>query len=178
VRRSDAAFTLLEVMAAVAVVAIVFTTLARVANQGLQSQGTSKRRFEASLLADAVLSQIEVDLAAGTAPAIGLSESEEGFFHVTVDVTPFDLASAVPAFAGPPEEAPGLSLSLPGAGADAGADAESPVRTIEITVAWTEGRNELRVYRTTYGIDLAALPELPAGGGRARAIYDGSRQPR
>jgi hypothetical protein len=143
-------------MAAVAVVAIVFTTLARVANQGLQSQGTSKRRFEASLLADAVLSQIEVDLAAGTAPAIGLSESEEGIFDVIVDVTPFDLASAVPAFAGSPEEAPGLSMSVLGADADA----ESPVRTIEIIVAWTEGRNEIQVYRTTYGIDFAALPEL------------------
>ena len=51
-RRSDPGFTLLEVMAAVAVVAIVFTTLARVANQGMQSQGISKRRLEASLLAD------------------------------------------------------------------------------------------------------------------------------
>jgi len=157
-RRSDAGFTLLEVMASVAVLAIVFTTLARVANQGLQSQGISKRRLEASLLADAVLADIEVQIAEGTAPEIGRTESEEGRYAVVADVSAFDLAGAIPV----PAEAPGTELGLgvptqPAAGASS---IGSAVRAIEIAVTWTEGMHEYRVIRSSYGFDLASVQEL------------------
>ena len=164
-RRSDAGFTLLEVMAAVAVVAIVFTTLARVANQGVQSQGISKRRLEASLLADRVLSDIEVQMAAGTAPEIGQTESEEGRFAVVVDVTAFDLASVIPA--SPETAAAELGFTQPTAPTAGTSVVASAVRAIEIAVTWSEGVNEYRVMRSTYGFDLASVQQLleASGGG-------------
>jgi len=153
--------TLLEVMAAVAIVAIVFTTLARVASQGLQSEGTSRRRFEASLLADSTLADIEDGIALGTTPELGTTEndSEDGVYTVYVDVTAFDLAAAVPLPAETEAAAAGLTptpdFSL--AGAVASGAAESPIRQIEITVAWNEGTQEQSVFRTTYGLDQAAI---------------------
>lgn len=156
-RPSSGAFTLLEVMAAVAVVAIVFTTLARVATQGLQSEGTSHRRLEASLLADSVLADIEDELAAGIAPEIGSSEEEEGNFTVLVDVTTFDLLSMIPTSDtdedGSARAEPSFSLGDTGITGTS----ESPLRQIEINVVWNEGLHEQSVSRTTYGIDQVAI---------------------
>ena len=81
-RRSEAGFTLLEVMAAVAIIAIVFTTLARVASEGLRSEGSSKRRLEASLLADAALAEIERQVEEGVDLELGVEEREEDLFTV------------------------------------------------------------------------------------------------
>jgi len=156
-RRSDPGFSLLEVMAAVAVVAIVFTTLASVANQGLFSEGVSRRRFEASLLADEVLAEIEENAAAGIAPELGESESEEGIYRVVVAVSAFDLAAAV----APPADAQGIT---PAKATEAGEAVlpENAVRAVEVAVLWSEGVEEYRVRRTTYALDAAAL-EPPAG---------------
>ena len=151
-RRGSAAFTLLEVMAAVAVVAIVFTTLARVANEGLRSQGTNRRRLEASLLADQHLAEIEIQIASGLAPEIGESESEEGPFSIVVSVTSFDIASAIPV-TGFGATDPSLEATLPGVLGDD----ISPIRAIEIAVTWEEGIEEMRVLRNTFGIDPVAL---------------------
>jgi len=158
-RRSERAFTLLEVMAAVAVVAIVFTTLARVASQGLQSQGTSRRRFEASLLADRALADIEADLQEGIVPELGQSDSEEGIFDVSLEVLPFDLAAAIPADPGETRDAGGPSSSKAEANAEA-----TPIRVIEVRVRWEEGFDEFEVVRTTFGLDRSAI-SLPEGGG-------------
>jgi prepilin-type N-terminal cleavage/methylation domain-containing protein len=163
-RRPERGFTLIEVMAAVAVVAIVFSTLARVASQGLQSEGTSKRRFEASLLADAALVEIEAQLADGIAPEIGSSEFEEGLFEVVVDVTAFDLSSVIPVGAFTTENSPDAGMAPP---ALLGGPDQTPLREITIAVSWTEGVNELRVTRTTFGIDLLAMQELESAGGGA-----------
>lgn len=158
-RRSERAFTLLEVMAAVAVVAIVFTTLARVASQGLHSQGTSRRRFEASLLADRALADIEAGMQDGVMPELGQSESEEGIFEVAVEVLPFDLAAAIPAEL---DSTTGSDAPSP---PKAEPDAEStPIRMIEVTVRWEEGFDEFEVVRTTFGLDRSAL-DLPEGVG-------------
>jgi prepilin-type N-terminal cleavage/methylation domain-containing protein len=154
-KRSNAAFTLLEVMAAVAVVAIVFSTLARVASEGLRSEGISKRRLEASLLADSHLAEIETQLAVGIAPEIGESESEEDPFSILIKVTSFDIASAIPG-SGFGDTDPPTEATLAGV---LGGEA-SPIRAIEVTVTWLEGFNEYRVIRNTFGIDRAALAGL------------------
>ena len=142
-------------MAAVAVVAIVFSTLARVASEGLRSQGISKRRFEASLLADSRLAEIETQLAVGIAPEIGESESEEGLFSIRVSVTSFDIASAIPE-SGFGDTDPTTEATLAGVLGDE----VSPIRAIEVAVTWLEGVNEYRVIRNTFGIDLAVLEGL------------------
>ena len=166
-RHSDSAFTLLEVMAAVAVVAIVFTTLARVANQGLQSQGTSRRRFEASLVADRALADVEAGLKVGIIPELGKEESEEGIFGVFVEVIPFDLASVVPEDADAPGDA---AAPTPAARAE-----ESAVRAIEITVIWEEGFEEHSVVRTTFGLDHSASLLPSENGGGAAPLPGGER---
>jgi len=154
-RRIDAAFTLLEVMAAVAVVAIVFTQLARVANEGLRSEGISRRRLEASLIADRYLAEIESSLAAGLAPEIGESEAEEGLFLIVTSVESFDLLGAIPA--AEPEATVPAAPELPAGLLTAEA---SPIRSIRIDVRWEEGVDELQVSRQTYGIDPAALQAI------------------
>ena len=161
-RRASAAFTLLEVMAAVAVVAIVFTTLARVANEGLRSEGISKRRLEASLLADSLLAEIEAQLATGVAPEIGETESEEGPFSLLVSVTSFDIASVLPASALGATD-PTTEAGLPGVFGDD----VSPIRSIEISVIWVEGLEEMRVTRNTYGIDPVVLEGLANAGSQS-----------
>jgi hypothetical protein len=142
-------------MAAVAVVAIVFSTLARVASEGLRSQGVSKRRLEASLLADSLLAEIEVQFAGGIAPEIGESESEEGAFSIIVSVTSFDLASALPE-SGFGDTDPTKEATLAGVLGDE----VSPVRAIEIAVTWIEGFDEYSVIRNTFGIDPVAMAGL------------------
>ena len=64
--RRDGGFTLLEVMAAVAILAIAYISLGSGGMQGLQHEGEARRKLQASLLADSVLSEIE----AGIAPAL------------------------------------------------------------------------------------------------------------
>lgn len=156
--RSDGGFTLLEVMAAVAIIAIVFTTLARVASEGLRSEGSSKRRLEASLMADAALADIEEQLGAGVSLEMGTEETIGDLFTVVVETSAFDLEAAIPL-----EDAEGESLSSMLAGSAGGAAAESPLRQIDIRVVWTEGLEEYQVVRTTFGIDQVAIQGLLSG---------------
>ena len=143
---SRSAFTLLEVLAAVAILGILYVVLADVAIQGLRAEGRSRRRMEASLVADRALSQIEIEIEAGGLPELGhLPEREEDIFRITVEVRPY-------------------SIPLLGETAEAGSDTGSPseggalasLREIELTVSWLEGADELQVVRTTYAFDAAA----------------------
>jgi len=162
-RSSDAGFTLLEVMAAVAVIAIVFTMLAGTANEGVQAEGVSKRRLEASLLADQVLADFEQQVAAGTAPEIGQTEFEEGNFHVLVDVTAFDLEGLVPASPEAAAESSRSTQSNPPTAAPS--VVASAVRAVEIAVTWNEGANEFHVARNSFGLDRASLEESLGASG-------------
>jgi prepilin-type N-terminal cleavage/methylation domain-containing protein len=175
--RQRAAFTLLEVMAAVAVLGLVYVVIARSAIEGLMWEGEAQRRLRASLLADRVLAELEGGLRAGGAPQLGRSELDEDGFAVLVEVTPFDplalglaaLFEALPeGHALAPRERPGGTppalLAPPSRG---GAPA---LVSVYVRVAWTEGISEQAVTRTTFFFDpLAAAPELgalapPAGG--------------
>ena len=88
--RRDGAFTLLEVMAAVLVLGMLYSVLATAAIQGLRSEGESKRRIEASLLADRWLSDLEIQLALGQVPEKGTQQEEVESYSVSTNVVPFD----------------------------------------------------------------------------------------
>ena len=75
-RNSDGGFTLIEVLGAVALLAILYTTLSTVAIRGLRSEGESQRMLEASMLADWELSEFELELETGAAPEIGITEGD------------------------------------------------------------------------------------------------------
>src|SRR5262247_3649626 len=83
---AQAGLTLLEVLGAVALLAILYTVLAKNAIEGLRSEGESRRRLEASLLADERLAEIELKLASGASPPTGHDEEEREGFRVVTEV--------------------------------------------------------------------------------------------
>ena len=169
----NAGFTLLEVLAAVAILAIAYSQLGASGIQGLQHEGEAKRRIAASLLADSTMTEIESAIEAGTAPPIGEDEREQGAFRVKVAVEPFTLA--VPddqpttgkrlgharsrlggdANAAPQPVAP---MSLLG-GSERGPGQTSPLRRIRVEVAWDEGFGERSTTRLTYALDPEAAAD-------------------
>ncbi len=166
-RNSDSGFTLIEVLGAVAILAILYTTLSSVAIRGLRSEGESRRMLEASLLADWELSDFELELQTGAAPEIGITRSEEeDGFTVTWEVTPlqtkiFKTASekerarnaANPAA----QTAPLPTGQVGGPGADAPAFLQ-----VELRVMWLEAGNERSVTRTIFAVDEDAAARLAA----------------
>lgn len=88
--RRLAAFTLLEVMAAVLVLGLLYTVLAEAAIRGLRSEGVSRRRVEASLIADRFLADLEAQVALGEIPPSGSEEQEIDPYRVGINVQPFD----------------------------------------------------------------------------------------
>lgn len=150
-------FTLLEVMAAVAVLGLVYVVVARGAMQGLQIEGDAGRRLRASLLADRVLNDLELALAAGNAPALGETESSEEEFTIFVEVSPFDIGSLLP----PQQEetrassAEAMELLKPPVGGGLPA-----LLSIAVRVSWLEGFRQEEVTRTTFGFDLGAAAPL------------------
>lgn len=174
--RRPAAFTLLEVMAAVAVLGLVYVVIARVAIEGLMREGDAQRRLRASLVADRVLAELEGALRSGGAAQLGRSEFEEDGFSVVVDVSPLDPAG----FGLAPllEAAPVGRALTPGTRREGGPPAlfAAPARgaapallSAHVRIAWMEGIAVQEVTRTTFFFDaLAAAPSLetlapPAG---------------
>jgi prepilin-type N-terminal cleavage/methylation domain-containing protein len=183
--RSRRGFTLLEVLAAVAVLALVYTALARAAMQGLAHEGDASRRLRASLLADQALAEVEAQLAAGVAPTPGITELEEEEFAISVEVRPFDLG----AFALEAGEAAAAVLGEPtgveGARPDgpsfqlltAQPGAPAPLFEIDVRVRWLEGSFEQEATRTSFAADparvSAALEGLSAAASEEGAEDDG-----
>jgi prepilin-type N-terminal cleavage/methylation domain-containing protein len=156
-RRAERALTLLEVMAAVALLGIVYTFLAKAATQGVRSEADSRRRMEASLLADATLAEIETRLALGEALQLERTEDENEGFRVSVEVTPFELAAEL---AG---KLTGTAPEVPIAFSAAGAKAPSLVQRVEVRVVWHDGIFERSAQRVTFAFDTQAAQTLASG---------------
>jgi hypothetical protein len=149
------------VLAAVAILAILYTVLAGAAMDGLLAEGTSKRRLEASLIADRSLAELELQLDAGIVPPLGEEQTELGDFRVILGVEPYDLV--LPEL----QTASGAPAPLL---ADLTGDRRSPLRRIEIRVAWMEAEVEYQVFRSSFAFDANALdpsllPEVNAEAG-------------
>jgi len=152
-------FTLLEVMAAVVVLGLVYVVVAQGAIQGLQTEGDASRRLRASLLADRTLNGMELSLAQGSAPPLGQTETSEEEFTVVVEVSPFDVASLL-------EEATAQGGEL--ASSTSALELLTPplrggaptVLSIAVTVIWTEGISEQAVTRDSFAFDLEAAAPL------------------
>lgn len=179
-------FTLLEVLAAVAVLALSYTVLAGTAMQGLANEGESHRRLRASLLADLQIGEIESALAAA-APPVGVTETELEDYVISVESRPFDLGAF--ALAGRVEGAPGSAAGgegaavPPGGTAPGGAGAPgsgppfqlltaapgapSPLYEVIVRVSWMEGGYEREVTRTTFAADPVAVQQAVASLGGA-----------
>lgn len=157
--RARTGFTLFEVLAAVLVLGLIYTWLASINIEGLRAEGTSRRRLEASLLADAALATVEEAIALGTTPPLGATEETQGDYQVSVSAAPIDITPWLGEDALPPEGVSQSLLTLPTSGD------EAFLRRIDVAVRWIEGVDEYEVHRTTFAYDTSALASLfPAEG--------------
>lgn len=190
-RRRVRGFTLLEVLAAVAILAIAYTTLGSGGLQGLQQEGEARRRLQASLLADGAIAEIESAIAAGTTPPVGEEETERDGYRLLVSVAPFTLVVPEPQTAGGGKRlgnaqsrlggdrsaerfAPGESLLGP---SGAGRGGESALRRITVRVVWDEGFGERSATRTTFALDAEAAAATIQGLAQAAANAAATAQP-
>ena len=145
-------FTLLEVLAAVAILAIWYMVMASIATQGLRAEGESQRRLRASLLADSLIVDLESNQILGIAPPVQEEEEAIGEFVVRTLVEPYRLEFPRPPDDpnpnGPPEAA--LQKLVQGSG-------ESLLLTVRVEVRWWEGVTERVVSRETFALDLVPV---------------------
>jgi prepilin-type N-terminal cleavage/methylation domain-containing protein len=179
-RISDDGFTLFEVLGAVAILAILYTTLSTVAIRGLRSEGESRRMLEASLLADWELSAFELELQTGAAPEIGITKSDElDGFTVTWEVTPFQTRIFKTALEKEQEKnaanpaAQTAPLPVPQAGATD--DGAPPFLRVDLRVSWFEGDDERSVTRTVFAVDEDAAAKFAATSVANQADVEGRR---
>ena len=166
-RISNGGFTLFEVLGAVAILAILYTTLSTVAIRGLRSEGESRRMLEASLLADWELSAFELELQTGAAPEIGITKSEEqDGFTVTWEVTPFQTNIFKTALEKEQEKnaANPAAQTAPVPTGQAGATdgIAPPFLQVELRVSWFEAGEERSVTRTIFAVDEDAAAKFAA----------------
>lgn len=149
-------FTLLEVMAAVLVLGLLYTVLASRALIGLRSEGNDRRRAEAEMIADRELTAIETDLSSGLPLEDGMVEREEAPYTVISNVEPFDALALLPVSLykeiarNTDPKAPSLLHDERGL---------SRLRKISVVVEWEEAGEPDHVERTTFAIDPSAVEE-------------------
>jgi prepilin-type N-terminal cleavage/methylation domain-containing protein len=177
-RSSDAGFTLFEVLGAVAILAILYTTLSTVAIHGLRSEGESRRILEASLLADWELSEFELSLETGEAPVIGITEGQEvDGMTVTWEITPLQTA-IFESYSKEDRKASAQDYTaqgtpLPAAQTATTKDGATVFLRVDLTVSWLEAANVRSVKRTIFAVDEDAAAKFAEQV--ARSTTEGGR---
>jgi prepilin-type N-terminal cleavage/methylation domain-containing protein len=179
-RNSDSGFTLFEVLGAVAILAILYTTLSTVAITWLRSEGESRRMLEASLVADLELSEFELELDTGVAPEIGITKTEEeNGLTLTWEVTPFEtklfktaLERELERNAATPDAQP---VPVPAAQTGSTGAVAPPFLQVDLRVSWLEAGTERSVTRTVFAVDEDAAAKFAAGGVTTRAAPEPER---
>lgn len=185
-RRAGAAagFTLLEVLAAAMIFAMVVTVLISTSGAAVHQAGLSASRLEASLIAEQELALLESFLNTQRTPPEDKEEIRDRFAVRVYSEPALDDFGGVGAGGGLGSSAASGLGSGSGASAGAGVAAilaiEAPgldafLLRYEIRVEWIEGALPATVRRTTYAFDWegarAALPDLfPAAGGLEEAL--------
>ena len=194
---AHAAFTLLEVMAAVLILGLLYAALATAAIEGLRSEGVSRRKVEASLVADRFLADLEAQMALGQIPPSGAEEQEVDVagiaYRVAVQVQAFDPTPMLQAIEKIEKERgieqPRASSRDEPSSMEVGAQTPSaPVedllaaprtgedgrlRRIDVSVVWQDGEREETVTRTTFAFDTTGLESLFPEEGAPGAASDG-----
>lgn len=167
--RSETALTLLEVMAAVALLGILYAYLAKAASQGILTTGDSRWRLEASLLLDEEFAALERQLGDGAPIDVGSTEEERDLFTIERISEPLALPLELLE-----EPAEGSALSLL-SGANT---VEEPglLRRVTLRVSWFDGIHDQFLERTTFAVDISSLP-LPTGTLPAGTLPPGGLRP-
>jgi hypothetical protein len=173
-RRSSGAFTLVEVMAAVLVLGLLYTVLASAAMRGLRSEGIDRRRADADMIADRELTGIESDLASGIPFEDGLVEREEDPYRISSNIEPFSVLDLLPPPLGK-EIAQGMDPKAISVLHDE--RGQSRIRRISVIVEWDEAGEPASVERITFAYDSAAIAQLfPQSGGAETADQGGESE--
>jgi prepilin-type N-terminal cleavage/methylation domain-containing protein len=159
-KRAESGFTLLEVLAAVAVLGILYPILMAWAGEGIRNEGVSKRRLEASLIADRRLADLEADFQNGTLPPVGRVQAEQDDYDVVTIVEELELP---PEITDDPFAPPNAPPTNPAAAAN-----QNILRRVVVRVFWQESGHQSSVDRVTYAWDpqaaavlLGETPQLP-----------------
>ncbi len=150
-KRQLLGFTLLEVLAAVTILAIWYVVIAAVATDGLRKQGISLRSMEASEIASRILAEIEATTLDGSAPEHADEESEEGDFRVRVLVLPFGFTGSEDAN---PVSEPGTDPDLQTLLKTEMSGFSRHLVSIHVNVSWEEGQARRAVSRTSFAFNL------------------------
>lgn len=180
--------TLLEVLAATLIFALVMTTLIGTSSSLVHRTALAAARLEAAEQADAVVAELEIQMRTGIAPTLEPSEwpSEDGQYVVRVLNRTIQEALSAPATTAADEAAiaaGGPAPDSPGAtrvGGSSGIgtllagqlpEAAKHLRQYDVEVSWTGPSGPESVTRTTFAFDwqaakieFASLFEAAGGG--------------
>jgi len=175
-RRLDSGLTLLEVLAAAMIFAMVMTVLIGTSSTAVHSVGVSSRRLEANLLADAVLADLEIQMKQGYAPDPSeLPTQHEDFAVLATRIDVLGDAGGAPG---------GVLAGLGGSSGDITSmlatglpEVGTYLRQYDIEVSWIEQDGTHSVRRTTFAYDwdlateeLGDLFASAAGGGSSTGL--------
>lgn len=185
-RRAERGLTLLEVMAAIMLLGILYATLATRTTQGIWQETETRSRLEASLLADQVLAELETQLASGVAPPRGTPlEVEQGAFRIFTEVNDFRPPDPAPdPRAGAAEPRAELQQGAIDVFGDERGTRPSAAVRVDVRVLWDELGHERSVERVTFGFvpdgQMAAAAGAVdlAGGRNAGLLRTGGAAPR
>jgi prepilin-type N-terminal cleavage/methylation domain-containing protein len=163
-RRSNA-FTLIEVMAAVVLLALFVAAISPMLVQAQGQERDARLRARASALADRLLTEVDEAALRGGTLTSGAHETREENLVATTTIAAFDPASLQPA-AKDPERPAREATQAAGWLAGPNAKATPPILEIAIRVSWdgapvdAESQLPYAVKRRTFVLNPAALEAL------------------
>ena len=155
--RNRQGLTLLEVLAAVMIFAMVMTVLISTSTNAVHHVGKSARRLDADLVAETLLSDLEIQIRQGLAPEVENGEFTQDQYTIRVtmtDLIPSDSGSGSgTAPSGTSANLTGDALSLLGGTLP---EVAGYLRQYDIEVSWLEQSGPQSVLRTTFAYDWPA----------------------
>jgi prepilin-type N-terminal cleavage/methylation domain-containing protein len=153
-------FTLLEILAAVAVLSLLYIVLAGSGIQGIRAEAAAARRIEAAEIADRVLAELELELVQNPkALELGHTEEEEPPYIIETDIAEFGIELPLPPSTLSEEGSEGDEVLNALESLEKANGNENPLRLIQIRVRWGDGLQERSILRTTFVLDHVELSE-------------------
>lgn len=145
-RRGERGLTLLEVLAAAMIFAMVMTVLISTSSTAVHNVGVSARRLEANLVADELLADLEIQIKQGIAPEIEENETTRDQYSIRVFRTELipDQAAA---------DSGGTQLSITSMLGAELPEVAKHLKQYDIEVSWFEQNGPQRVTRTSFAFD-------------------------
>ena len=151
-KHGEVGLTLLEVLAAAMIFAMVMTVLIGTSSTAVHNVGMSARRLEANLVADSLLADLEIQMKQGLAPEIEEDEFEHEHYSVRLTRTDFvsDEGANSAGTLADPGDAQIRIASMLGPGLP---EVAKHLKQYDIEVGWIEQDGPQRVVRTTFAFD-------------------------